>query len=110
MVSFRPHKMRVVERGNGAYDDNGTWHENEEIGHSDYIPCRYEPNGAARTVTLPDGTAYRYSYMVYLDVNPAFSVKYGDTIELTSQDGVVIAKEAKVLGFHRGQLDMKIWV
>ena len=47
--------------------------------------------------------------MVYLNVNPALVIRYGDWIELTSQDGVVIG-EYEVKGFHRGQLDMKVWV
>ena len=141
MVQFRPHKLRIVTKGEGYYDDNGDWQEGtkptpptptptdgdstqevevtrgepakEETPKEDtptYIPCRYEPNGAAQTITLPDGTAYRYSYTIYLDVNPALTIKYGDLIELTSQDGIVIAESIEVRGFHRGQLDMKIWV
>lgn len=109
MVQFRPHKLRIVTK-NGAYNEQGDWVEDSQKEYSDYIPCRYEPNGAAQTITLPDGTAYRYSYTVYLNVNPALTIKYGDLIELTSQDGVVIANELEVRGFHRGQLDMKIWV
>jgi len=108
MVSFRPHKMRIVTRGDGAYDTNGNWTESAPS-YSDYIPCRYEPNGSAQTITLPDGTIYRYSFTVYMCVNPALLLRYGDVIELTSQDGIVRG-EFPVKGFHRGQLDMKVWV
>lgn len=107
MVSFRPHTLRIRTTG-GHYDANRDWIEGESS-YSDPIPCRYEPNGQARTITLTDGSAYRYSYMVYLNVNPALVIRYGDWIELTSQDGVVIG-EYEVKGFHRGQLDMKVWV
>lgn len=132
MVSFRPHKLRILDKGEGYYDSNHDWHEgpkpkpstgNTQSGDSTqqvettaqeetptYIPCRYEPNGAAQTITLPDGTAYQYSYTIYLSVNPNLSIQYGDLIELTSQDGVVIAESLEVRGFHRGQLDMKVWV
>lgn len=107
-VSFRPHKLRIVTKGEGSYNSNGDWVESEKS-YSDYIPCRYEPNGAAQTITLPDGTAYRYSFTVYLNVNPNQLFRYGDVIELTSQDGIVRG-EFSIKGFHRGQLDMKIWV
>lgn len=119
MVSFRPHKLRILNKGEGYYDANHDWHEGLAQGSGNtqsdnqtpvYIPCRYEPNGAAQTITLPDGTAYQYSYTIYLSVNPNLSIQYGDLIELTSQDGVVIAESLEVRGFHRGQLDMKVWV
>ena len=107
LVSFRPHTLRIATTG-GAYAENGDWIEGNTT-YSEPIPCRYEPNGQARTITLTDGTAYRYSYMVYLTVNPDLVIHYGDRIELTSQDGRVIG-EYEVKGFHRGQLDMKVWV
>lgn len=109
MVSFRPHTMRVVHSGEGSYDTNGDWQEDDRKRCCCEFPCRYEPNGRANTITLPDGENYKYSYTVYLDVNPSFRIRYGDLIELTSQDGIVIG-QFEVKGFHRGQLDMKIWV
>lgn len=102
--------MRIIRKGKGSYDENGDWKESSEC-VSDYIPCRYEPNGGrANTITLPDGKEYRYSYTIYLNVNPCLSIQYGDLLELTSQDGVVIGNAFEVKGFHRGQLDMKVWV
>lgn len=108
MVSFRPHTLRIITRGNGNYDSNGDWVESGET-LSEPVICRYEPNGRANTITLQDGSVYRYSYMVYLNVDPEFRIRYGDIIELTSQDGITIGR-FEVKGFHRGQLDMKIWV
>lgn len=108
LVSFRPHRMRIVRKGEGSYDENGDWQEGTDI-FSDYYPCRYEPNGSAQTITLPDGTIYKYSFTVYLCVNPELMLRYGDVIELTSQDGIVRGR-FPVKGFHRGQLDMKAWV
>ena len=107
-VSFRPHTLKVVKRGSGSYDKNRNWVEGSET-ISGPIPCRYEPNGKANTITLLDGSVYRYSYTVYLSVNPSLDIKFGDFVELTSQDGVFIGRY-EVKGFHRGQLDMKVWV
>ena len=109
MVSFRPHTLRIVKRKGGAYDSNGDWQKDTDVKLSCPVPCRYEPNGRASEITLPDGKAYRYSYTVYLDVNPRLVIRYGDIITLTSQDGVQMG-EFEVKGFHRGQLDMKVWV
>lgn len=109
MVSFRPHLLRVITKGEGSYDSNGDWTVGGES-YSDYIACRYEPNGSANTIMLPDGQEYRYSYTIYLNVNPSLVIRYGDIIELTSQDGLVIGDNFEVKGFHRGQLDMKVWV
>ena len=88
---------------------NGDW-QTSSVTYSPYIPCRYEPNGRASVITLPDGTAYKYTYTIYLCVDASLSIKYGDILELTSQDNVVIGNDFEVKGFHRGQLDMKIWV
>ena len=107
-VSFRPHTLKVVTWPKGDYDENRNWVQGKES-VSDPIPCRYEPNGRANTITLSDGSAYRYSYTVYLSVDPSLDIKYGSIIELVSQDGVTIGRY-EVKGFHRGQLDMKIWV
>lgn len=108
MVSFRPHCMTVYRKGEGSYNTAGDWVESTET-VATRVPCRYEPNGAARTITLQDGKEYKYSYMVYLCVCPHLDIRYGDIIELTSQDGKSMGRY-EVKGFHRGQLDMKVWV
>lgn len=109
LVSFRPHRMHVIGRGEGSYDNNGDWQETTERIGDCCIPCRYEPNGRAQTIQLSDGKAYTYTYTVYLDVCPQCTIQYGDIIELFSQERKSIGRY-EVKGFHRGQLDMKIWV
>lgn len=108
LVSFRPHCLHLIKKGEGSYDSNGDWTESSEEVVA-RVPCRYEPNGAALTITLDDGTAYRYSYKVYLNVDPGLVIKYGDIIELFSQERKSIGRY-EVKGFHRGQLDMKVWI
>lgn len=109
MVSFRPHTLDLYREGGGTYNSNGDWIPDAESLVRTGIPCRYEPNGKALTITLQDGQAYRYSYMVYLNVDTSLEIHFGDHIELTSQDGIKIGR-FEVKGFHRGQLDMKVWV
>lgn len=108
MVSFRPHKLILKKSFNGSYDSSGDWVEGS-LKTVSTVPCRYEPNGRAQTITLPDGKAFVYSYMVYLNVDPYLDIKYGDIVVLISQDEKKIG-EFDVKGFHRGQLDMKVWV
>ena len=107
MVEFRPHTLSVL-RVSGSYDANGDYvPEAEQVAFT--APCRYEPNGSARTIQLQDGTAYAYAYTVYLDVDLTHDIRFGDILELRDAQGVSIGRYP-VKGFHRGQLNEKIWV
>lgn len=107
MVSFRPHTIRKV------YDNE---YETNEFGDvivkepklGEAVSCRYEPNGKASNISLGDGRVFLYTYTVYLDVtSPEFA--YGDSVRLYDNTGKQIG-EFVVLGFHRGQLNCKLWV
>lgn len=131
LVDFRPHKLQKFIPGSGGdYNDDGNYIEPEydEDGNliipdeeeednnedhvkdswSDYIPCRYETNTKALAITLDTGDAYIYNYIIYLDYS-GVEFKCGDNIKLFDQDdnprGEFIIK-----GYHRGQLNCKIWV
>lgn len=107
LVSFRPHTIRRIEDGDGYYDNDGNFIESSES-YGAMVECRYEPNGKASTIVLPDGIVATYSYMVYLCTDcPEF--EYGDIVELFDQEGKSKGR-FKVFGFHRGQLDAKLWV
>lgn len=107
MVSFRPHTLNLVLSLSGEYNSTGK-----------YIPggqkvikgveCRYEPNGRANSIVLQDGKVFIYSYMVYLDVDCP-EISYGDVVELFDKNGNSIG-EFTVQGFHRGQLNARIWL
>lgn len=107
MVDFRPHTLSVL-RTSGGYDSEGDFVPDEESVILT-VPCRYEPNGSARSIILQDGTAFVYSYTVYLDVDFTHDIHFGDIIELQDQNGTSIGR-FQVKGFHRGQLNEKIWV
>lgn len=108
LVSFRPHKLQYQVTIEGYEDENGDYHEGESHFEGN-IPCRYEPNGGeAKVYVFDDGTTSVYRYIVYLDNNcPNF--KRNDVIKLINKDGTTLTT-AKVLGFHRGQLNARLWV
>lgn len=108
MITLRPHTLkRWVKTSDGYYDENQDWHEGT-FDWSESIGCRYEPNGKATTIALQDGSAYTYSYVVYLDLSVA-DFHYGDKVKIFDQSGNAIT-EKTVNGFHRGQLNARLWL
>lgn len=107
LVSFRPHVLKTITFTDGYYDENRDFHPGTEV-FSDPIACRYEPNGAARVVPVGEGQNAVYSYMVYLDVTCP-EIPFGTRLELYDKEGQSIGIFSS-LGFHRGQLDSKLWV
>lgn len=107
MVDFRPHTLTLTIDLPGVYDANGTYMVGDKK-VIEGIGCRYEPNGRAKSIALEDGSLYTYSYMVYLDVDCP-EISFGDEVELFDQSGVSRGKFT-VHGFHRGQLNSKLWL
>lgn len=108
LVSFRPHRLQYQVTTEGHEDENGDYQEGESHFEGN-IPCRYEPNGGeAKVYVFDDGTTSVYRYIVYLD-NDCKSFNYNDVVKLLDKDGNTIII-AKVLGFHRGQLNARLWV
>lgn len=108
MVTFRPHTLILKKASGGSYAANGDWVPGT-VASSNRIPCRFEPNGRAETITLPDGTNYRYHYTVYLNPDVPICPGYGDTVELFNQCGCSQG-DYEVKGVHRYQLGLRVWV
>lgn len=106
MLKLRPHILQYEVKSNGHEDENGDWHPGTSSFEGN-IPCRYELNGKANTITFEDGSSYAYQYMVYLNQN-CKSLSYGDTVRILKEGVVVCTK--KVQGFNRGQLNAKLWL
>ena len=106
-VSFRPHTLKLLTLTGGHYDKNHDYVAGTESWSSP-IPCRYEPNGRARVVPVGEGKDFRYEYLVYLNTDCP-EIAYGQHVRLYDADGVQIG-EYEARGFHRGQLDAKLWV
>ena len=86
-VRFRPHKLSILVITGGYYDANHDYVEGSEY-WTDPIPCRYEPNGRARTVPVGESREH---------------------VRLYDAEGDLL-DEFEARGFHRGQLDAKLWV
>lgn len=73
--------------------------------------CDAVPNGKADVITLADGTQTSYSYTLYIHTRhlPVLleDLAYGDRVTVTIGG---VDREFRVLGFHRYQLQCKIWV
>lgn len=106
-VSFRPHSISLLLITGGSYDENGDFVPGRES-WSERIPCRYEPNGKARTVPVGEDKNYVYDYTVYLNTDCP-DIAYGQKLRLFDKDGDCIG-EYRSKGFHRGQLNAKTWV
>lgn len=103
---FRPHILQYQVTVGEYEDEIGDYHPGDSHFEGD-IPCRFEPNGKANTIAFEDGKTYVYQYVVYLNQN-CREFEYGDIIRLL-RDGVVV-EEKQVQGFHRGQLNARLWV
>ena len=108
MIDIRPHTLVVHSDGGGHYDANGDWIPGG-VTVSAPVACRYEDNGAAKTIRLDDGTDFRYSYTVYLDNDPGTDYRKGQTVELVDERGESKGR-FEVLGFQRRQLHSVLWV
>ena len=107
-VKFRPHTISLLDVVDGSYcDETGDYIQGREV-WSDGIPCRYEPNGRARTVPVGMDKDYVYEYTVFLNADCP-DIRYGQKCKLYDQNGDCMG-EYTAHGFHRGQLDAKLWI
>lgn len=108
MLDFRPHKIQVITFINGGKDEDGA--PLPDIEETLDVPCRIVPNGSAAQVHYEDGVALNYSCTVYLD-QCCREFKKGERVRLIGLDGQIYNdKEFTVLGFHRYQLNARLWV
>ena len=103
---FRPHILQYQVTIGEYEDEIGDYHPGDSHFEGD-IPCRFEPNGKANTIAFEDGKTYVYQYVVYLNQN-CREIEYGDILRLLRDE--VVVEEKQVQGFHRGQLNARLWV
>ena len=106
VLNFKPHRLKYLVSTPGYEDENGDYHPCDELWTGD-IPCDAVPSGKAEQREFEDGVVRSYSYTVYLP-NECRTFTIGDRVKISLLGG--IEREFEVKGFHRYQLQCKIWV
>ena len=94
VANRNPHRLQYLVAVPGYEDENGNYH----AGSSEWkgsIPCDAVPSGKAEERKFEDGV-----------VSHTFTI--GDRVKIMLLGG--IEREFEVKGFHRYQLQCKIWV
>ena len=106
VIDLVPHTLRYLKVNDGYEDENGDWHKGSEE-WSEPIACHAVPAGAANIITFPDGTTATYSYAIGRLAPDCREFMIGDKILLNV---LGIERSFQVKGFHRYQLQCKLWV
>lgn len=106
VLRLNPHKLSVLFVRDGYEDGNGDWHQGE-LEWGEPVDCHAIPAGQANQITFNDGTTANYSYTIG-GLNPNMEeLKIGDRVLLIIGNDKI---EYSVKGFHRYQLQCKIWI
>lgn len=106
MIDQRPHVLQYAVISPGYEDKNGDFHPGD-IEFKGNIPCRFETDGRTE-IRFDDGSVNICRYVVYLNHGCRKFTK-GETIKLFDEYGEMVI-ETRVLDFHRGQLNARLWV
>lgn len=106
VIELKPHSLSYLETTPGFEDDNGDLHK----GISQWsrpLKCHAVPAGAANIIAYADGSTGHYSYVIGRLDRECREFKIGEDVKIII-DG--IERRFQVKGFHRFQLQSKIWV
>ena len=106
VVNPIPHSLSYLISVPGFEDDNGDWHNGSEE-WSEEIPCHAVPAGQANLITYEDGKTATYSYTVGRLDKKCREFLIGEKVKLKVADKERIFT---VKGFHRYQLQSKLWL
>ena len=107
VLSIKPHILQYLTVITPSYEDtNGDLHE-AVTGWQGNLRCDAVPNGKANERAFEDGTISSYAYTVYLDAG-CREFRKGERVKILFYNGKV--SEFEVKGFHRYQLQSKLWV
>ncbi|GAA4338486.1 hypothetical protein GCM10023149_48480 [Mucilaginibacter gynuensis] len=107
MIRKRPHTLKYVSKGDVPIQDgDGNWIPGT-AGESVELGCRYEPNGAGRSINGTDGTVVIYNGIVYLP-SRSDAIPFGITVEVFEGDEKIAS--GSVLRFSKGQMNCRLWV
>ena len=106
VLDLKPHLLSYFVTEPGYEDDNGDYHEYKS-GWSEPLECHAVPAGRANEITFADGQTATYTYTVGRLSPDCREFKIGEDVRL-DVNGIV--REFQVKGFHRYQLQSKLWV
>lgn len=105
VLVMKKHRLSYLVTNDGYEDENGDYHEGSTEWRG-YIPCNAVPAGKGAERTFEDGKVRAYSYTVNLNID--IDLKIGDRVKIEFPNGEV--RQFGVKGFHRYQLQCKVWV
>lgn len=106
ILDLKPHLLSYLIVDPGYEDDNGDYHEGSTR-WSEPLKCHAVPAGAANQITFADGQTAIYTYTVGRLSPDCREFQIGEDVKLMI-DGM--ERMFQVKGFHRYQLQSKIWV
>lgn len=110
ILDLKPHRLEYLSVSEGYEDEYGDYHS----GSGEWLElceCDVVPAGPANQIALPDGTTVQYSYTIYLPRDTReFLVGEKVRVSLFGEGVRREAREFSVKGFHRYQLQSKMWV
>lgn len=106
VIDLIPHRMAYLISQGGYEDVNGDWHQEYEE-WSDFIPCHAVESGSANLISYSDGSTAKYSYTIGRLPVKIKDFSIGERIKLDIFGKI---EEHTVKGFHRYQLQSKLWV
>ena len=106
VIELKPHSLSYRVTTDGYEDDNGDWHEGKSE-WSEPIECHAVPAGAANEITFADGQTAIYTYTVGRLSPDCREFMIGEDVKLNIHG---IERVFQIKGFHRYQLQSKIWV
>lgn len=126
VLQLKPHRLSYLVEEGGYTDTNGDYHKGTSFWEGN-IRCDAVPAGASNEIQFEDGVTRRYSYTIYLPKN-CRSFVTGEKVRLSlSAARVRVANgklriansrlrtlskeiEYEVKGFHRYQMQCKLWL
>lgn len=106
VLQIKPHRLSYYVEEGGYNDTNGDYHRGPSRWEGD-IHCDAVPAGAGSEMQFEDGVTRKYSYTVYLPKN-CRDFAIGEKVKISLYNGVVRTFDVK--GFHRYQMQCKLWV
>ena len=112
VLDFAAHYLGYLDSLSEGYTDRktGDYVDGKEKWIDDYCRCDIVPAGQANQIPIPDGQVETYSYTIYNLPRSCREFKYGDRIRVKMYGSDDDVREFTVKGFHRYQMQCKIWV